>query len=357
MNKKLRILFAYHNSVLKYQDKLDDEIILASEWWDRLGVKTEIIRRDFIDELKFRDYANGAFKSISMECQKEIAGKIENPGEFHIIYFLYAPFVQGTAGHFTTFPWVKSNGSVIVCIPLQEADAIRTDKYLWRVLVHESIHAFFGLLNLNANSKLVDVLDTSVNLFVQQHPNCSEAEALALMSGGLATLTDGIFNTWIKPHLDVLYNEPIEFQQASLMKTLIGLLTTLLGFLKPKTSKTQSVIERLGEAMAVFEGFYLVGSIAQRNHNPTNLIYSPYRAGTKDGFAYFNTDGEGWDATQYQLQLIFDGQSKYYQPTMSIMAFISVWASTSPYIEKLNYAKFIANRFGCSIDTSLNNLK
>ena len=348
MNKKLRVLFAYHGSVSKYQNKMDDEIILASQWWDKLGVKTEIIKRDFSDNLIYQDYNGGAFKAISIDCQKEIAGKIEDPGEFHIIYLMFRPEIQGTAGVFTTYGWYKANGSIIICIPLPQSDAERTDQWLWRCLVHEGIHAFFGLLNLNVGLKLLDIQDPSYVAYRQQHLNPTEDE--------LTNLSESIFNTWIKPHLNVLYNEPIEFQEASLKKIIIGLLTTLLGLLKLKKPTTKSVIQRLAGAMAQVEGFYITGSIAQRNNNPCCMVYSPYQAGKKDGFAYFNTDGEGWDATYYQLHLIFDGQSSYYQPTMSLMAFVNTWASTSPYNERLNYSKFIANRFGASIDTKLNQL-
>ena len=71
-----------------------------------------------------------------------------------------------------------------------------------------------------------------------------------------------------------------------------------------------------------------------------------------------NLDKEtGWKALRYQLSLIFSNQSQYYQPTMSILHFVQTWASTSSLLEQTNYAQFIADSFGCLVDTPLNQLK
>ena len=347
MDKKLRVLFAFHSSVKSYENQLDDEIELLTKEWDKLGVNYEIIKKDFDYNLEFQDYNNGAFKALSFNCQQGIAAQIEDPGEFHIIYIMYKPEVQGTAEVFTTYPWYKANGSIIICIPLTEQDATRTDQWLWRALFHESIHAFFGLLNLNAGIKVLDIQDQSYAELRKINPNPTEDD--------YTQLSESIFNTWIKPHLDALYNEPIEFQQGSILKGIISILSSILALLLSQ-KKNQSVIDRLAEYIAEFEGFYKDGTVAQRNHNPGNLVWSPYQIGTKDGFALFLTDDDGWKALKYQLQLIFDGKSKYYRPDMTIQDFINVWASTSPYNERVAYAQYIANHFGVSPDTRLNQL-
>ncbi|MEM3609748.1 MAG: hypothetical protein QW076_02465 [Candidatus Anstonellales archaeon] len=346
--KKLRILFAYHKSVENYKSQLDDEIQLSQDWWNKIGVATEITKRDFDLPLSYQSFNNSAFKALSTDCQKQIAGKVADPGEFHIIYIVWQPTEPGSADVFTTYPWYKANGSVIICLPLTEEDAKRTDQWMWRAITHESVHAFFALLNLNSGMKLLDIQDTTYQEYRKIHPNPTEEE--------LTNLSENIFDTWIKPHLDKLYNEPIEFQQATILKQLISLCTALIGFLTAPNTK-KSVIQRLAEAIAQFEGFYKEGTVANRNNNPGNLVYSPYQSGQKDGFAYFKDTQTGWQALYYQLGLIFNGQSKYYRPDMTITEFVNTWASSSPYPERVSYAKYVASTFGVDINTKLNELK
>ena len=50
-------------------------------------------------------------------------------------------------------------------------------------------------------------------------------------------------------------------------------------------------------ALATFEGFYIEGSLAQRNNNPGNL--RPIGAST--GFRYFETPLDGWEALRKQI--------------------------------------------------------
>jgi hypothetical protein len=76
----------------------------------------------------------------------------------------------------------------------------------------------------------------------------------------------------------------------------------------------------------------------------------------RNGFAYFDSIEDGWKALKYQLQLIFDGQSAYYNADMSIQEFVDTWASTSKKAERKNYAQFIASEFGVGVDTQLNKL-
>ena len=120
MNKRLRVLFAFHSLVKPYENQLDDEIKLLSDEWNKLGINYTITKKDFSDDLEFQDYNNGSFKALSYKCQQEIAAQIEDPGEFHIIYIIFKPEVQGTAEVFTTYPWYKANGSIIINIPLTE---------------------------------------------------------------------------------------------------------------------------------------------------------------------------------------------------------------------------------------------
>lgn len=68
-------------------------------------------------------------------------------------------------------------------------------------------------------------------------------------------------------------------------------------------------LERLAMAMIEHEGWippsgsnYKEGSRSFRNHNPGNLRSSPFQFTTKDGFAVFKTDIDGWNAMLYDLR-------------------------------------------------------
>ena len=61
---------------------------------------------------------------------------------------------------------------------------------------------------------------------------------------------------------------------------------------------------KLAELIAEREGFYVKGSLPQRNNNPGDLEAAPgmlYRPGSKVG--YFETPEEGWAALERQLGL------------------------------------------------------
>jgi hypothetical protein len=77
---------------------------------------------------------------------------------------------------------------------------------------------------------------------------------------------------------------------------------------------------------------------------------------TRDGFAYFESIEEGWKALKHQLQLIFNGQSAYYQPSMNIQEFVDTWASSSSEEEREEYAQYIASEFEVGVNTKLNEL-
>lgn len=86
------------------------------------------------------------------------------------------------------------------------------------------------------------------------------------------------------------------------------------------------------------------------------MVSSPFMEGIIDGFAYFKDQETGWKALKYQLQLIFDGESAYYKPTMTIQEFVNVYANSSPKEELKNYAKYIADMFGVGVGSKLNEL-
>lgn len=220
-----------------------------------------------------------------------------------------------------------------------------------------AVHNCYAILNLLYKKNILDIQDQLYQEYRKLHPNPTEDE--------LTGLSEMLFNRDIKPNLNLILQDLPVKKTAGLMIQLIGLLTTLLSLLKtklnqPTQDKRKQVVEQLASVIARQEGFYVANSRAQRNHNPGNLMYVGQSKATgkdKDGFCIFATDQDGWDALYWQLNYILEGKSKYYRPDMTIQEFVSVWASTSSYEEKINYAKAIANHFLVSVDTKLNELK
>lgn len=108
-------------------------------------------------------------------------------------------------------------------------------------------------------------------------------------------------------------------------------------------------IQDLANSIATFEGFYVPGSIANRNNNPGNLRYAANQIGqenTVNGkFATFATPEEGWAALQSHIttkansgQTLREFLYQYAPPTEN---------NTSGY---LNY---VSGQLGVSADTGL----
>lgn len=65
-----------------------------------------------------------------------------------------------------------------------------------------------------------------------------------------------------------------------------------------------TLVESLSNAIARFEGYFVPGSVAQRNHNPGNLRSGPGAIGTDPrGYAVFPDDETGFAALQNQVAL------------------------------------------------------
>jgi hypothetical protein len=84
---------------------------------------------------------------------------------------------------------------------------------------------------------------------------------------------------------------------------------------------TDDRTKRIAEAIARAEGFYVSGSLPQRNNNPGSLRIH----GETDTISKFSTVEDGWSALYRQINLIFSRDSNYYTPEMSIEEFASIW--------------------------------
>jgi hypothetical protein len=65
-------------------------------------------------------------------------------------------------------------------------------------------------------------------------------------------------------------------------------------------------MSKLARVMAQMEGFYVAGSVPNRDHNPLDLRHSPNSSHTGEGsndIGIIDNDADGWADAERQLQL------------------------------------------------------
>lgn len=121
-------------------------------------------------------------------------------------------------------------------------------------------------------------------------------------------------------------------------------------------------VSRFAEAMAVQEGFYVVGSKARRNKNPGNI--RPWKGCTlpvSGGMIRFPSTAAGWEQLHKQIRLnikrgltcleFFAGQRD--EEGKVIPGGYWGYAPASDGNDPLGYANFVAARIGIPIDVPL----
>lgn len=104
-------------------------------------------------------------------------------------------------------------------------------------------------------------------------------------------------------------------------------------------------VSKFAEAIAIEEGFYVVGSVAQRNNNPGNLrSWGAYPI--VDGYAKFPTVDHGWISLRRQIRRnIARGLTTY----EFFAGKPGVYAGYSPAEDSnrpKEYAEFVASKMG-----------
>jgi hypothetical protein len=123
-------------------------------------------------------------------------------------------------------------------------------------------------------------------------------------------------------------------------------------------------LERLAMAMIEHEGWippsganFKEGSRSFRNHNPGNLRSSPFQFTTKDGFAVFKTDIEGWNAMIWDLKQKATGNtSTGLNGESTLFDLIHVWAPAEDNNNPVSYLNHICGMTGFSKDMKLKEL-
>jgi hypothetical protein len=112
-------------------------------------------------------------------------------------------------------------------------------------------------------------------------------------------------------------------------------------------------VQRMAQAIARAEGYYLVGSVADRLNNPGNLKKSsvPSIGADTSGHLQFASKNDGWEALFRQLQLIVDGRSRVYTLDMTIAQMAARYAESN-----LAWASNVARGLGVPVTTVLRDI-
>jgi len=125
-----------------------------------------------------------------------------------------------------------------------------------------------------------------------------------------------------------------------------------------------TLVLKIGYAIAAMEGFNIPNSRARRNNNPGNLKDpGPHRIWPHipidaDGFLIPENAGKGWDMLFHQVQLNINRGLTLYEFFAGKEHVYGGIAPSSDHNRPLQYSTFVATRLGgVSLDTPLNQLK
>ncbi len=145
-----------------------------------------------------------------------------------------------------------------------------------------------------------------------------------------------------------------------ILKKLIDLKIKLLNYLLNQQRMNEpNRIEKFALAIREHEGWYQ-GSRSWRNLNPGNLKFNnQYKSigQDKDGFARFRVYEDGFNALCHQLTIACNGESKVYNPEMTLLDFFNVYApSGDGQNNPIAYATAVSKKIGITVDTKLKDI-
>ena len=110
-------------------------------------------------------------------------------------------------------------------------------------------------------------------------------------------------------------------------------------------------VNRIAEAIAYAEGFYVDGSRPQRNNNPGDLTKALGFAsiGWDSIYVVFKTVEDGWAALRKQVQLMLTNQSSVYNSNMTILDVARRYTTT----QQNEWAANVASHLGVPMTTKI----
>lgn len=117
------------------------------------------------------------------------------------------------------------------------------------------------------------------------------------------------------------------------------------------SASTPSSVQKIAQAIAFAEGFYVSGSRPARNHNPGDMTQDLIGKSTGiDGpFVVYATDDDGWANLYAQIQLWLNGGSHNATSASTITQISGFYTTT----DQTAWAANVANQLGVSIDTPI----
>jgi hypothetical protein len=105
-------------------------------------------------------------------------------------------------------------------------------------------------------------------------------------------------------------------------------------------------VTAVAKAIAIAEGFGIVGAKPTRQNNPGDITGS-------GEILSFQSQSDGWDALYHQLELIFDNRSHVYNSGMTIQEVANHWTET----EKTIWAANVADQLGTTPDATMDQIR
>lgn len=115
-----------------------------------------------------------------------------------------------------------------------------------------------------------------------------------------------------------------------------------------------SATQKIAQAIASAEGFYVAGSRPARNHNPGDMTADLVGAstGTDGMFVVYDTDADGWNNLYAQVNAWLEGTSKHAGPDSTITDVAAFYTTT----EQDAWAANVAASLGVSVDTTIGSI-
>lgn len=117
------------------------------------------------------------------------------------------------------------------------------------------------------------------------------------------------------------------------------------------TALATTSVQKIAQAIALAEGFYVSGSRPARNHNPGDMTADLIgkSVGMDGAFVVYANDNDGWANLYAQIQLWIDGGSSHATAQSTIVQISSFYTTT----DQTAWATTVANQLGVSIDTPI----
>ena len=130
----------------------------------------------------------------------------------------------------------------------------------------------------------------------------------------------------------------------------VYLLYKSLGGVMPDVNVSDQV-QKIAQAIATAEGFFVSGSRPQRNNNPGDMTQDLIGKSTgKDGaFVVYATPDDGWANLYAQVQKWLDGSSSHATANSTITEIAGFYTTT----DQSAWATNVANELGVSVDTPI----